>query len=77
MKKIFLSLVFLASMVYAYTTLAIVNNEKITDEVAPKNFKSLSQSEQKKIVNRLIEQRLASDYALHSGIEKTKEDKKV
>ncbi|WP_331775785.1 peptidylprolyl isomerase [Sulfurospirillum sp. 1612] len=77
MKKIFLSLIFLASMGYAATTLAIVNNEKITDEVAPKNFKSLSHQEQQKIVNRLIEQRLACDYALNSGIEKTKEYKKV
>jgi len=77
MKKIFLSSIFLASMVYATTTLAIVNNEKITDEVAPKNFKTLNHREQQRIVNRLIEQRLASDYAFHSGIEKTKEYKKI
>lgn len=77
MNKIFLSLIFLASVVYAATTLAVVNNKKITDEVAPKNFKTLSHQKQQKIVNRLVEQRLASDYALHSGIENTKKYKKV
>jgi len=77
MNKIFFSLIFLTSMIYAATTLAVVNDTKITDEVAPKNFQTLSHKKQQKIVNRLIEQRLASDYALHSGIENTKKYKKI
>lgn len=77
MKKIFISLVFLGSLIYASETLAIVNKEKITDAVAPKNFKSLKTQEKKIIVDHLIEKKLACEYVLSTDIVNTKEFKKV
>ena len=72
-----LFLIFFSSFLSASEVLAVVNGVNITTEVAPKNFKSLDKEMQKKIVNRLIEKRLASDYALSSDVVKTKEFKKV
>lgn len=77
--RIFLSLflIFFSSFLYATDILAVVNGVNITSEVAPKDFKSLDKKMQKIIVNRLIEKRLASDYALSSDVVNTDEFKKV
>ncbi len=62
----------------ASEVLAIVNGEKITTEVAPKNFKTLDKDTKQKIIKRLIEKKLASDFALsHKEITNSKEFKKV
>jgi parvulin-like peptidyl-prolyl isomerase len=80
MKKVFLGLFFLIffnSFVQASTILATVNGVNITTDVAPKNFNSLDKDRQKLIIHRLVQKRLASDYALSSDVVKTKEFKKV
>lgn len=69
--------ILVASISYASEVLAIVNGEKITSEVAPKNFKTLEKRAQQKIIQKLIEKRLASDYAFASGIIESEEYKKV
>jgi foldase protein PrsA len=61
----------------ASEVLAVVNGQNITTEVAPKNFKSMDRALQKKIINRLIEKRLASDYALSTPISESEEFKKT
>ena len=61
----------------ASEVLAVVNGQNITTEVAPKNFKSMDKALQKKIINRLIEKRLASDYALSTPISESEEFKKT
>ncbi len=66
---IFLSLII--GIAFASETLAIVNGRKVTTEVAPKNFAKLNKKMQKKIINRLIEERLACEYALSSNIVKS------
>jgi foldase protein PrsA len=57
--------------------LVVLNGENITTDVAPKDFKKLDKKMQEKIINRLIEKRLASDYALSTDIINTKEYKKA
>jgi parvulin-like peptidyl-prolyl isomerase len=66
-----------ASISYASEVLAVVNGKNITSEVAPKNFKTLEKKAQEKIIKKLIEKRLASDYALASGVSESDEYKKV
>jgi len=65
------------SLAFSSDVLAVVNGKNITSEVAPKDFKKLDKKMQVKIVNRLIEKRLASDYAFSTGIVETKEYKKA
>jgi parvulin-like peptidyl-prolyl isomerase len=76
---LFVSIFLVISAVFSYASdvLAVVNGENITTEVAPKDFKTLDKKTQKLIVKRLIEKRLASDYALKSDVVKTDEFKKV
>ncbi len=80
MRKIVSSVIvssLLLSSSFAADVLAVVNGVNITDEVAPKNFKTLDKNKQKEIVNKLVEKRLASDYALNTDIVKTEKYKKV
>lgn len=56
--------------------LAVVDGENITSAVAPKDFKKLDKDMQKKIVSRLIEKRLAINYALSDKIVQTEKYKK-
>ncbi|MCK5294355.1 MAG: peptidylprolyl isomerase [Arcobacteraceae bacterium] len=51
--------------------LAVVDGKNITDEVAPKDYQTMDKEMQLKIVNRLVEKRLASDYALSTDISKS------
>jgi len=66
-----------SSILYGSDVLVIINGQNITSDVAPKNFKKLDKKTQKKILNRLIEKRLASDYALSTDIINTKKYKKA
>jgi len=75
--KLFVASCILALSLEAQEVLAIVNGHKITDEVAPKNFKELPKEQQKKIINRLVEKYLAAEYALKSDVVKSDEFKKV
>lgn len=80
MKKFIGSILVLSCMFsfcYASDVLAVVNGKDITTEVAPVDFKGLDKQSQEKIVNKLIEKRLASDYAFSTGITKSAEYKKV
>ncbi|RXJ86720.1 peptidyl-prolyl cis-trans isomerase [Arcobacter sp. CECT 8985] len=80
MKKLMCSMVMASTLIsstYASDILAVVNGENITTEVAPKSFKTLDKKMQSKIINKLIEKRLASDYALKTDIVKTEKYKKV
>lgn len=77
LKKTLISLICLSSISMAYETLAIVNGHNVTTDVAPKKFKTMDKDLQKKIVNRLIDKRLACDYALSTPMTKSKEFKKV
>jgi len=72
-----LALLLLSSSVISMASevLAVVNGEKITTEVAPKSFNTLDKELQKKILNRLIEKRIASNYALSTPIANSKEFK--
>jgi parvulin-like peptidyl-prolyl isomerase len=70
-------IILVASISYASEVLAVVNGKNITSEVAPKNFKTLEKRAQEKIIKKLIEKRLASDYALASGVSESDEYKKV
>ncbi len=76
-KKSLFSLCCLSTLAFSSDVLAVLNGHKITTDVAPKNFKTMDRSIQDKIVARLIEKRLASDYALHTSIVKTKEYQKT
>jgi|TARA_R110002050_G_scaffold288887_1_gene441193 parvulin-like peptidyl-prolyl isomerase len=67
----------LFSSTYASDILAVVNGGNVTSEVAPNNFKTLDNQTQKNILNKLIEKRLVSDYALKTDIVKSEEYKKV
>lgn len=75
--KLLLTSCLLALSLEAQEVLAIVNGHKITDEVAPKNFKELPQQQQKQILNRLIEKYLAAEYALQSDVIKSEAFQKV
>ncbi len=75
-KFLFLS-VLISSFSFSSEVLVVLNGENITTDVAPKDFKNLDKKIQKQIVNRLIEKRLASDYALSTDIINTKEYKKT
>ena len=75
--KIGVMLSLMIGIAFASETLAIVNGHKVTTEVAPKNFAKLNTKIQKKIINRLIEERLACDYALSTNIVKSKKFLKV
>ncbi len=75
--KIGVILSFIAGITFASETLAIVNGHRVTTEVAPKNFAKLNKKMQKKIINRLIEERLACEYALSSNIVKSKKFLKI
>jgi len=76
LKFLFLS-VLATSLALGADILAVVNGKNITSDVAPKDFKKLDKAMQKKIVKKLIEKRLASDYALSTDIINTKEYKKT
>jgi len=67
----------LTSSLLASDVLAVVNGNIITTEVAPKDFNKLDKGTQVKIVNRLIDKRLASDYALSTKIVQTDKFKQV
>jgi len=69
--------IFISSFAMSSEVLVVLNGENITTDVAPKDFKKLDKKMQKKIINRLIEKRLASDYALSTDIINTKEYKKA
>lgn len=69
--------IFISSSVFGAEVLVVLNGKNITTDVAPKNFKKLDAEMQKKIINRLIEKRLASDYALSTDIINTKDYKKA
>ena len=60
----------LTHMLHA-NVIAIVNGEKVTTEVAPKSFKTLPKETQKKITERLVQKRLAIQYALSTDIVKS------
>lgn len=76
LKFLFLS-VLATSLALGADVLAVVNGKNITSDVAPKDFKKLDKNMQKKILKKLIEKRLASDYALSTDIINTKEYKKT
>jgi len=61
----------------AFEVLAVVNGKNITTDVAPKDFKTLNKKLQKTIIKRLIEKRLACDWAMSLPIVKSKEYKKA
>ncbi len=65
------------SFVFSADVLAVVNGKNITTQVAPKDFYKLNKNMKRKIVDRLIEKRLASDYALSTKISNSDEFKKV
>ena len=67
----------LTGSLIASDVLAIVNGKNITTEVAPKNFDKLDKKLQKQIVNRLVDKRLACDYALSTSTAKTEKFKQV
>jgi len=67
----------ITTSIIASDVLAIVNGHNITTEVAPKNFKELDKNIQIKIINRLVDKRLASDYALSTKIVHTDRFKEV
>ena len=75
--KIGVALSLMIGIASASETLAIVNGHKVTTEVAPRNFAKLNKKIQKKIINRLVEERLACDYALSSNIVKSKKFLKI
>lgn len=77
--KIGLILILLnVSAIAAEKVLAVVNGDKVTTEVAPKDFETMDKNLQDKIVQRLIEKRLASQYALsRKDIVESDEYKKV
>ncbi|RXJ97273.1 hypothetical protein CRV00_00090 [Malaciobacter molluscorum] len=80
MKKIISNIVIASALIsstYASDVLAIVNGENITTEVAPKNFKTLDKKIQQSIINKLIEKKLASDYALSTDVVNDEKYKKV
>lgn len=60
-----------SSLAFGAEVLAVVNGDNITTDVAPKEFKTLDKKLQKVIVDRLIEKKLASDYALSTDIAKS------
>ncbi len=66
-----------SQQIYATEVLAVVNEHKITTEIAPKNFHKLSKKEQEKVVSRLVEKYLAANYALHTDIVNDPEYEKV
>ena len=65
------------SFLFSADILAVVNGKNITTQVAPKNFDKLDKNIQRKIVERLIDKRIASDYALSTEISNSDEFKKV
>ena len=60
-----------SSLALGSDILAVVNGENITSDVAPKDFKKLDKDMQTKILNRLVEKRLAIQYALADEIVET------
>jgi len=75
-KFLFLS-VLISSFSFSSEVLVVLNGKNITTDVAPKDFKKLDNKMRREILNRLIEKRLASDYALSTDIINTKEYKKA
>ncbi|HIP30815.1 MAG TPA: hypothetical protein EYG93_06040 [Sulfurospirillum arcachonense] len=75
-KFLFLSILSV-SFLFSADILAVVNGKNITTQVAPKDFDKLDKKMQKKVVDRLIDKRLASDYALSTKISNSDEFKKV
>lgn len=67
----------ITTSIIASDILAVVNGHNVTTEVAPKNFKELDKDTQAKIINRLVDKRLASDYALSTKIAQTDKFKQV
>jgi len=72
----FISLCITTSLA-ASEVLAVVNGHNVTTEVAPKDFKALDKNLQRQIVTRLVDKRLASDYALSTKIVQTDKFKQV
>ena len=75
--KLSMALLCSSTLSFGADILAIVNGHNITTEVAPKNFDTLDKQMQHKIINRLVEKRLACDYALSTKVPKTKEYQKT
>ncbi|NLM99645.1 MAG: hypothetical protein GX170_06440 [Campylobacteraceae bacterium] len=75
--KSVLSLGLVASLAFGAEVLAIVDGVEITTEVAPEDFSTLEKKDQKEIVKRLIQKRLASDYALSLELAESKEFKEL
>lgn len=67
----------ITTSIIASDVLAVVNGHNVTTEVAPKDFKKLDKETQLKIVNRLVDKRLASDYALSTKIAQSDDFKQV
>jgi parvulin-like peptidyl-prolyl isomerase len=67
----------LLTSLHASEVLAIVNGKNITTEVAPKDFNKLDKETQAKIVDRLINKRVAADYALSTKTAHSKKFEKV
>lgn len=64
-------------LLLAFISSVSAHRQNTITEVAPKNFKSLGKVLQKKIINRLIKKKLASDYALSTPISESEEFKKT
>ena len=75
--KFLFFIILVNSYVFSSDILATLDGKNLTSDVAPKNFKKLDKNLQKKILDRLIEKRVASDYALSTNIINTKEYKKA
>lgn len=71
------SLALASSLMLGAEVLAVVNGKDITTELAPKDFETMEKKTQDKIIQRLIQKRLAADYALSQDVAKTEEFKKA
>jgi foldase protein PrsA len=77
LNKVILLLSCVVIFSYASDILAVVNGHNITRQVAPNNFNQMTKQMQNKIVKRLIDKRIACDYALKQDIVDTQEFKKI
>jgi len=66
--KVLFALVLCISLAEANQILAVVNGNNITTDVAPTNFATLDIATKHQLVDRLVEKKLAADYALHTDI---------
>ena len=75
--KIIVSLLYISTISMASEVLAMVNGHTITTEVKPKEFKTIDKALQEKILQRLTEKRVVSDYALSTPITESEEFRKI